>query len=130
MTLGKDEVLLCGFIEHPVDTGSYNIWIDSGLGEILNAESLFHEFSHTILMMLESKKGTVKFGHKPKVLTYKDAEKILFELGYELKVSGSHHVFRKTGYKHVTIKRRPQLLPYQLTDLQEVLRDHGTKEKI
>jgi hypothetical protein len=87
MTLGKDEVLLCGFIEHPVDTGSYNIWIDSGLGEILNAESLFHEFSHTILMMLESKKGTVKFGHKPKVLTYKDAEKICDKIGkYAIKV--------------------------------------------
>jgi predicted RNA binding protein YcfA (HicA-like mRNA interferase family) len=63
-------------------------------------------------------------------VSYKEAEKILFELGYELKVSGSHHVFRKAGYKHITIKRRPQLLPYQLTDLQEVLRDHGIKEKI
>ncbi|KKP26589.1 MAG: hypothetical protein UR14_C0001G0093 [candidate division TM6 bacterium GW2011_GWE2_31_21] len=63
-------------------------------------------------------------------ISYKDAEKILFELGYELKVSGSHHVFRKAGYKHVTLKRRPQLLPYQITDLQEVLRDHGIEEKI
>jgi hypothetical protein len=63
-------------------------------------------------------------------ISYKDAEKILFELGYELKISGSHHVFRKAGYKHVSIKRRSQLLPYQLTDLQEILRDHGIKEKI
>ncbi len=63
-------------------------------------------------------------------ISYKDAEKILFELEYELKVSGSHHVFRKAGYKHVTLKRRPQLLPYQITDLQEVLQDHGIKEKI
>lgn len=63
-------------------------------------------------------------------VSYKDAEKILLELGYELKVSGSHHVFRKAGFKHVTLKRRPQLLPYQITDLQEVLRDHGIEEKI
>ena len=63
-------------------------------------------------------------------ISYKDAEKILFELGYELKVSGSHHVFRKAGFKHVTLKRRPQLLPYQITDLQEVLRDHGIEEEI
>ena len=63
-------------------------------------------------------------------VSYKDAEKILFELGYELKVSGSHHVFRKAGFKHVTLKRRPQLLSYQITDLQGVLRDHGIEEKI
>ena len=63
-------------------------------------------------------------------VSYKDAEKILFDLGYELKVSGSHHVFRKAGYRHVTIKQRPQLLSYQLSDLQEVLRDHGYEEKI
>jgi predicted RNA binding protein YcfA (HicA-like mRNA interferase family) len=63
-------------------------------------------------------------------VSYLEAEKILFELGYELKVSGSHHVFRKAGFKHVTLKRRAQLLPYQITDLQEVLRDHEIKEKI
>jgi hypothetical protein len=63
-------------------------------------------------------------------ISYADAEKILFEFGYELKVSGSHHVFRKAGYKHVTLKQRPQLLPYQITDLQEVLRDNGIEEKI
>lgn len=63
-------------------------------------------------------------------VSYKDAEKILFDLGYELKVNGSHHVFRKAGYKHVTIKQRSELLSYQITDLQEVLRDHGIKEKV
>jgi predicted RNA binding protein YcfA (HicA-like mRNA interferase family) len=68
------------------------------------------------------------FAHQQ--ISYKDAEKILFDLGYELKVSGSHHVFRKTGYKHVTLKRRPQLLSYQITILQEVLNDHGIEEKI
>lgn len=63
-------------------------------------------------------------------VSYKDAEKILFELGYELKVSGSHHIFRKAGYKHVTLKQRAQLLPYQITDLQEVLIDHEIEEEI
>lgn len=51
-------------------------------------------------------------------------EKILLGLGYELKTQGLHHVFRKDGYKHVTIKNRPQLLPYQLKDLEEALKDH------
>ncbi len=63
-------------------------------------------------------------------VSYQEAEKILFELGYELKVSGSHHVFRKAGHKHITLKKRPQLLPYQITDLQEVLTDHGIEEEI
>ena len=63
-------------------------------------------------------------------ISFSDAEKILFDLGYELKVSGSHHVFRKSGYKHVTLKRRHQLLSYQINDLQEALRDHGIKEEI
>lgn len=63
-------------------------------------------------------------------ISYKDAEGLLFSLGYELKINGSHHVFRKQGHKHVTIKQRPQLLAYQITDLQEVLKDHGYKEKV
>ena len=63
-------------------------------------------------------------------VSYKDAEKILFELGYEVKINGSHHVFRKKGYKHITLKRRPQLLSYQISDLQEALKDHGYKEKV
>lgn len=63
-------------------------------------------------------------------VSYQDAEKLLFALGYELKIRGSHHVFRKDGQKHLTLKKRPQLLPYQITDLQEALRDHGYKETI
>jgi predicted RNA binding protein YcfA (HicA-like mRNA interferase family) len=59
---------------------------------------------------------------------YQDAEKILFALGYELKISGSHYVFRKTGYKLVVLKFRQQLLLYQINDLREVLKDHGYKE--
>jgi hypothetical protein len=58
-------------------------------------------------------------------VSYNDAEKILLGLGYEVKVSGSHHVFRKDGYRHVTIKIRLQLLAYQLKDLEEALKDHG-----
>ncbi len=63
-------------------------------------------------------------------VSYKDAEKILSKLGYKVKISGSHHVFRKVGYKHITLKKRPKLLSYQITNLQEVLKDHGYKETI
>jgi len=63
-------------------------------------------------------------------VSYKDAEKILFELGYKLKVNGSHHVFRKSDHKHITLKQRPQLLSYQITDLQRVLKDHGYEKTL
>ena len=63
-------------------------------------------------------------------VSYQDAEKVLFALDYELKVKGSHHVFRKDGQKHITLKRRSQLLAYQITDLQEALREHGYKEEV
>lgn len=59
-------------------------------------------------------------------ISYQDAEKILLNLGFQLKTTGSHHIFRKNGYQHnITLKRRPQLLMYQLKQLKEVLIDHG-----
>ena len=57
--------------------------------------------------------------------SYKKPETVLLKLGFELEIKGSHHVFRKKGSaKNVLIKRRSQLLPYQMRDLKEVLRDH------
>jgi len=59
-------------------------------------------------------------------VSYKDAELLLLKLGFEVEVSGSHHVFRRCGYPtNVSIKKRKELFPYQLRLLQEVLRDHG-----
>ena len=58
--------------------------------------------------------------------SYEDAERILLFLGFSVKISSSHHVFRKDEYKHViSLKRRSQLQKYQIKDLQEVLIDHG-----
>lgn len=62
-------------------------------------------------------------------VSYKDAEKILLTLGFEYKVTGSHHVFRKVGSRYnISLKKRPKLLAYQITLLQEVLLNHGYKE--
>jgi len=59
-------------------------------------------------------------------ISYKEAETLLLKLGFQLEIRGSHHIFRKSGYtRNISIKRRPQLLPYQIADLKEVLRDHG-----
>ena len=59
-------------------------------------------------------------------LSYNEAERVLLKLDFQLEIRGSHHIFRKKGYpNNISIKRRPQLLPYQIADLIEVLRDHG-----
>lgn len=59
-------------------------------------------------------------------ISYNEAERILKNLGFDVIACGSHHVFRKKGYsKNVSIKNRPELLPYQVREIKEVLRDHG-----
>jgi predicted RNA binding protein YcfA (HicA-like mRNA interferase family) len=61
-----------------------------------------------------------------KDVSYREAEGLLLKMGFRLEIRGSHHIFRKAGYlRNISIKRRPQLLPYQIADLKEVLRDHG-----
>jgi predicted RNA binding protein YcfA (HicA-like mRNA interferase family) len=59
-------------------------------------------------------------------ISYDEAEGLLLKMGFQLEIRGSHHIFRKKGYlRNISIKRRAQLLPYQVADLREVLRDHG-----
>ena len=65
-----------------------------------------------------------------KKISYKDAEKILLGLGFNFKITGSHHVFRKFGSSYnISLKKRPELLAYQIKMLQEVLLNHGYKKK-
>ena len=59
-------------------------------------------------------------------VSYKEAETLLLELGFELRVRGSHHVFSGPHHaRNVSLKSRSQLLPYQIRLLQEVLKDYG-----
>lgn len=59
-------------------------------------------------------------------VSYEEAERLLIQLGFKIRVKGSHHVFFKDNYlKNVSIKRHSQLLAYQIRELKEVLRDHG-----
>lgn len=63
-------------------------------------------------------------------ISYKDAEKILLKLNFDLKIAASHHIFRKKGYSvNVSLKKRAELLSYQIKILQEVLEDHGYKKE-
>ena len=61
-----------------------------------------------------------------KNISYSEAEKLLIHLGFELKIRGSHHNFRKPQYPQtISIKKRSQLIAYQIDDLKEVLKNHG-----
>lgn len=63
-------------------------------------------------------------------ISYKDAEKILFKLGFDLKITALHHIFRKKGYStNISLKKRAELLSYQIKILQEILQDHGYKKE-
>lgn len=61
-----------------------------------------------------------------KNFSYENAEKILINLGFALEIRGSHHIFRKDGYlKNISLKRRSQLLSYQVEMLKEILNENS-----
>ncbi|MCL5436797.1 MAG: type II toxin-antitoxin system HicA family toxin [Candidatus Dependentiae bacterium] len=61
-----------------------------------------------------------------KNVSFKEAESLLLWLAFEVKVSGSHQVFRKVGVAcTVSLKKRPLLLAYQVGDVREVLIKYG-----
>lgn len=65
-----------------------------------------------------------------KNIAFDEVETLLLWLGFKLKVSGPHYVFRKADIDlKISLKKRPQLYPYQVEDLREVLKKHGYKEK-
>lgn len=60
-----------------------------------------------------------------KNVSYQEAENLLLGYGFQLKINGSHHNFRKQGYhRTIVIKKRKLLYDYQIDDLKEVLKDH------
>jgi len=61
-----------------------------------------------------------------KQVSYDEAERVLFSIGFKVKITGSHCVFRKKGYSHnISLKKRRYLLAYQMKMLRKVLIDHG-----
>ena len=61
-----------------------------------------------------------------RAISYEEAENLLKKLGFDVDIRGSHHIFRKEGYlRNISLKRRSQLLPYQLKLLKEIIKDHG-----
>ena len=55
-------------------------------------------------------------------VSFSEAESLLIKLGFKVRSKGSHFIFYKDGYdKNVSIKKRNELLPYQLKMLEEVI---------
>lgn len=59
-------------------------------------------------------------------ISYDEAESFLIKLGFKVRSPGSSHfIFWKKGYeRNVSLKKRSQLLPYQIKMLEGVLKDH------
>ncbi len=57
-----------------------------------------------------------------KSISYDEAENLLYKLGFHMGSRGSHHNFKRDGYpKNIAIKKRSELLPYQIKLILEVI---------
>lgn len=64
-------------------------------------------------------------------ISYEEAESFLLKLGFKVRSPGSSHfIFWKDGYeKNISLKKRSQLLPYQIRMLEEVVKTYEQDEK-
>lgn len=64
-------------------------------------------------------------------ISFDEAENFLLKLGFKVRSPGSSHfIFWKKGYdKNISLKKRSQLLPYQIRMLEEVILDYEQNEK-
>lgn len=64
-------------------------------------------------------------------ISYDEAESFLLKLGFNKRSPGSSHfIFWKEGYeKNISLKKRSQLLPYQIRFLEEVLKRYEEREE-
>jgi hypothetical protein len=64
-------------------------------------------------------------------ISYEETENLLLKLGFKMRSPGSSHfIFWKEGYeKNISLKKRSQLLPYQIRMLEEVVKNYEQDEK-
>lgn len=64
-------------------------------------------------------------------ISYEEAESFLLKLGFKMRSPGSSHfIFWKEGYeKNISLKKRSQLLPYQIRMLEEIVKNYEQDEK-
>lgn len=78
---------------------------------------------HEIVSKFEKLKLKIKNGQ---TVSYEEAEGLLLKLGFKMRSPGSSHfIFWKEGYeKNIALKKRSQLLSYQIRLLEEVLKKY------
>lgn len=64
-------------------------------------------------------------------ISYEEAESLLLKLGFKVRSPGSSHfIFWKVGYeKNISLKKRSQLLSYQIRMLEEVVNNYEQNKK-
>jgi predicted RNA binding protein YcfA (HicA-like mRNA interferase family) len=65
--------------------------------------------------------------HTQSDVTIEEIENLLSYLGFSCTVRGSHHVFRKQGFNHLTIPRKKPVKKPYLRELSAILNRLGYK---
>lgn len=88
----------------------------------------YHFRYHINVSKFDKIKQKIKNGQ---CISYEEAESFLFKLGFKVRSPGSSHfIFWKEGYeKNISLKKRSQLLPYQIRMLEEVVQNYEQDEK-
>lgn len=74
---------------------------------------------------MSKREKTIRKIMEERSVSFEEAQSLLIYLGYEERSTGSHHIFTKDNYTPVNLKKRTELLPYQLKDLQGALKKNG-----
>lgn len=55
-------------------------------------------------------------------VSFDEADSLLKKMGYSVRSKGSHFSYKKTGCATITLKRRNELLEYQLRLLEDAIK--------
>jgi hypothetical protein len=74
----------------------------------------------------------IVFGGSDANISFEQARSILIHLGFEERVSGSHHVFAKEGIKEIINLQEVEgkCKPYQVKQMRTVLRKYNLREAL
>lgn len=83
-----------------------------------------------IISMSKFKKNQLKIKNSQSI-SYDEATNLLLKLGFQMRSpGGSHFIFWEKGYeKNMSLKKRTELLPYQIRMLEEVIENEEQNKK-
>lgn len=63
-------------------------------------------------------------------IDFNDLSKLLQQLGFEMRVNGSHHIFRKAGVKELINIQKDgnKAKPYQIRQIRKIMIDYNLRE--